>query len=1092
MRWRLGGDLGSNSFGWAAIEIGNMGQPLRILAIGSRLFSDGRDPKSKQSLAVDRREARAMRRRRDRFKQRRAAVLKHLTQAGLFPPETDAEARAALEALDPYALRARALHEPLAPHEIGRALFHLNQRRGFKSNRRADRKDNEKGKISLGVKALQEAIDASGARTYGEFLHLRRQAASDQNHVPSVRTRMRDDGEGYDSYPSRALLEEEFDAVTEAQAAYHPALLTETVRQTLFEVIFHQRPLKTPKVGLCTLLHETGETRLPRAHPLFQRRRMLEEVNALRIVRVGERAEPLDKVQRDALLLRLKDKKSVAFESLRAKVLKLDAAARFNKEGENRKELKGDEVAAVMGDRKRFGPRWAFLAWEAQWEVVRRVMEAQSEADEAALEGWLHAEHRLTPEQARAVLDAPLPEGYGRFGLTATRDLIEVMQAEVIVYSQAVERLGLHHSDLRTGEVFDALPYYGEVLERHILPGTGDPNDPDEVRYGKLTNPTVHIGLNQLRRVLNRLIKAYGPPAEIALELARELKLDEKRKDELNRRNRENRDAAERRSKNIENLNQALPPGQRPIEDKGANRALMKLWEELNPGNVLDRRCVYTGQQIGIEMLFSGAVEVDHILPFSETLDDSQANRILCMREANRRKRKRPPFEAFGHLPEWEAIAARAARLPKEKRWRFEPDALRRFDAEGGFIARQLTDTQHLSRLAREYVGALYPERGEGSGKVWVSPGRLTEMLRRAWGLNSLLPDHNYAGGADQPKNRLDHRHHAIDALVVAVTDRGMLNRIAREAGRRGHEEARVLTRTFEEPWEGFRDDVHKAVNRIVVSHRPDHGTASKAALPKGQDATAGRLHNDTAYGLTGRTENGCELVVHRVPLTALKPDDLLPGGRRIADEALRDRLAQATAGATGKAFTEALRRFATADPTFLGLRRVRVLEPLSVIPIRDKAGRPYKAYKGDSNYRYDVWELASGKWVAEVVSMFDAHQPGWISAIRREHHNPRKVLSLHRDDLLAVDRGAGRELLRVVKFSDNQFALAPPNEGGALKARDADKADPFRYAYPSPNTLKAWGARQVRIDELGRVQDPGPRSPVPPRAPSPSEARAA
>ena len=471
MDWRLSGDLGTNSLGWCAIELDARGAPFRILAMGSRIFSDGRDPKSKQSLAVDRREARAMRRRRDRFKQRQAAVLKHLTAAGLFPPEADADAREALEALDPYALRARALDERLEPHEVGRALFHLNQRRGFKSNRRADRKDSEKGKISSGVKRLVEAMDAQGARTYGEFLHLRRQAAQDPNHIPGVRTRMTEDGEGYDFYPSRALLEEEFDEITKAQAAFHPDLLGEEVRATLFDVIFHQRPLKTPKVGLCTLLHETGETRLPKAHPLFQRRRMLEEVNALRIVRAGERAEPLSLDQRNTLILKLKDKRSVTFEALR-KTLKLDPAARFNKEGENRKELKGDEVTASLGDKKRFGGRWVLLSAEAQWEVVHRVMAAESEADETALEAWLQAEHRLTPDQARAVSDAPLPEGYGRFGETATKDLIEVLQAKVVVYSQAVEELGFHHSDFRTGEVFDELPYYGEVLERHILPGT--------------------------------------------------------------------------------------------------------------------------------------------------------------------------------------------------------------------------------------------------------------------------------------------------------------------------------------------------------------------------------------------------------------------------------------------------------------------------------------------------------------------------------------------------------------------------------------------------------------------------------------------
>lgn len=154
MDWRLGIDLGASSLGWCAIELDGDGRPFRILALGSRIFSDGRDPKSKQSLAADRRLARAMRRGRDRYLQRRTALLDHLTKLGLFPPEEDSAARAALQDLDPFALRARALDHALTPHELGRALFQLNQRRGFKSNRRADRKDGESGKIRVGVARL--------------------------------------------------------------------------------------------------------------------------------------------------------------------------------------------------------------------------------------------------------------------------------------------------------------------------------------------------------------------------------------------------------------------------------------------------------------------------------------------------------------------------------------------------------------------------------------------------------------------------------------------------------------------------------------------------------------------------------------------------------------------------------------------------------------------------------------------------------------------------------------------------------------------------------------------------------------------------
>lgn len=1101
MYYRAGLDLGTNSLGWAVVEVvlaDGVWTPKRIVAAGSRIFSDGREPKSGASLAGARRDARAMRRRRDRFKQRQAALVKYLTLAGFFP--ADEEERQKLAALDPYELRAKALDSKLPLAHLGRALFHLNQRRGFKSNRKTDRgqNDDDSGKIRVGVRELHEQMDAAEARTLGEFLHGRR-AGADPNAVPLVRTRvvsrLSEDGkasDAYNFYPDRQMLEDEFEAIWEAQAPHHPGLLTPERKAQFHEIIFHQRPLKEPKIGYCTLL--PPEPRLPKAHPLFQRRRLLEEVNALRIVQPGTGARSLDRPERDSLLSKLAGKKTVAYASLR-KALKLDPDARFNKESENRKDMKGDEVAAEMSHAKRFGKAWLGLPPETQWEVVNRLRQLESDEEVAGFEAWLRERHGLTGEQAQAVTGARLPEGYGRFGETATKALVEALKDKVIVYSEAVEAAGLgHHSDFRDGQIWQdgkgnpALPYYGAILERHILPGTADPDEEDDaLRIGRLTNPTVHIGLNQLRRVLNTLIRRYGPPVEIAIELARELKLDEERKREVNTRNRENREAAEKRSKKLSELGQA---------DKGGNRALLKLWEELNRENVLDRRCVYSGRKISMEMLFSDAVEVDHILPFSATLDDSGGNRVLCLREVNRIKRKRTPWEAqadlrahFGPDAEWDAIAARAARLPKEKRWRFEPDAIHRFDAQGGFLARHLTDTQHLSRLAREYLAALYPEKGEGSSHVWVSPGRLTEMLRRAWSLNHHLPDHNLTGHANQPKNRKDHRHHAIDAIVVAVTDRGMLNRIAREAARHGHEGASRIIADIPDPWDGFSDEVGRAVRAIIVSHRPDHGTASKAGLSRQRDATAARLHNETAYGLTGEKDaRGLDIVVTRKPLSSFrKPADL----DAIRDDDLRQKLKDWTAGKEGSAFEQAIRTFGHPElgpRSFPGLRRIRVVEPLSVIPIRDREGRAYKAYKGDSNYRFDMWELKSGKWKDEVVSMFEAHQRDWISPIRAANPTARKVLSLQQNDVIAIEQEDGRKLMRVVKFSAGTLVLAPPQEAGSLKARDADKDDPFKYVYGSASSLQRSKARQVRIDELGRVLDPGfparkPRSCKPPHA---------
>lgn len=283
-------------------------------------------------------------------------------------------------------------------------------------------------------------------------------------------------------------------------------------------------------------------------------------------------------------------------------------------------------------------------------------------------------------------------------------------------------------------------------------------------------------------------------------------------------------------------------------------------------------------------------------------------------------------------------------------------------------------------------------------------------------------------------------------------------------------------------PWESFLDDARDAVRAVIVSHRTDHGTVSKAALPKGRDATAGRLHNDTAYGLTGMMDaKGNDIVVHRVPLAALKKAADIDDGpsKGVVDPHLRAALADWTKGLEGKAFEARLLKFPELGPLiYRGVRRVRVMEPLSVIPIRDRNGVAYKGYKGDSNYRYDVWELKDGKWVAEVVSTFEAHQPGRTSKIRQDNPTARKVLRLHQDDLLAIEQTPGeRRLMRVVKFGQNgQITLAEPQEGGDLKRRDAapNDVDPFKYVSPTAGGLRKSRARQVRIDELGRILDPG------------------
>lgn len=632
---RLGLDIGTNSIGWALVEY-DEAHPIgfRLLGSGARIFGSspsgaGRDPKTGASLAVDRRNARAQRRRRDRYLGRRSAFLDALVRFGLMPADTD-EAKL-VAARDPYALRKRALTERLDPHEIGRALFHLNQRRGFLSNRKAERrqKDNEEGKIAQGQGKLDDAMRADGAETLGAFLADR--------HVKRVRL----DGETqeYDFYPQRRHVEQEFDLIWQRQADYHPGLLTDTARDALKRILFFQRPLKAPRVGVCLFAGRYGiphdEPRLPKAHPLFQERRLYEEVNQLEITAPGEPARKLTPDQRDKLILALRTRRKVAFTSL-ARTLRLQPGESFNKASETRTDLAGNEVYAVLADRKRFGERWAHFPSDRQWQIIERL---QEEENPDALHAFLTEECGLSEAAARETARAPLPEGHGRLGLTATTRILEQLRADVVTYSEAVARCGWHHSDDRTDEVLERLPYYGELLSRDIPPGSFDPADADEPEkyWGKITNPTVHIGLRQLEKLVNAIIDRYGRPDQIVVELARELNLNEDDKKKHEARIRRDTAAAIARGKLLE---------AEGIPNTGTNRALMKQWEELNPANPLDRRCPYCAEPIGMRALFSGEVDIDHIIPYSRSLDDSASNKVVAHRACNRAKGNMTPTKS--------------------------------------------------------------------------------------------------------------------------------------------------------------------------------------------------------------------------------------------------------------------------------------------------------------------------------------------------------------------------------------------------------------------------------------------------------------
>lgn len=865
---------------------------------------------------------------------------------------------------------------------------------------------------------------------------------------------------GYDFYPDRRHLEEEFDAIWEAQASFAPELLTSNLRDALRETIFFQRPLKAPKVGLCFL---TGETRVAKAHPSTQRRVLYETVNALRVVVDGEAERGLTREERDRAIHMIDNRKEVkgpAKVTLKAlaKELKLPRGARFTLATATRDAIACDPVRAALGHSTRLGGLWSGLDTAAQWDVVSRVRSVETESEFAALVDWIIDQFGIEKERAVATANAPLPEGYARLSLGATEAILAKLEDSVITYDKAVASCGWKHSDGRTGEVLDELPYYGDVLDRHVIPGSGEEKDSPVERFGRITNPTVHIGLGQLRRLVNRIIEVHGKPDEIVVELARDLKLSEAQKQEANRRNNANRADAERRSAQLQELGQL---------DNGTNRMLLRLWEDLGPA-IGPRACPYTGKAISVEMLFDGSCDVDHILPYSRTLDDGFANRTVCLRQANRDKRDRSPWEVWGETPRWPTIEANLKNLPENKRWRFGPDAMVRFEGERDFLDRALVDTQYLSRLARTYLETLY-DGADGKMHVWVVPGRMTEMLRRHWGLNFDLGVSE--DGTVKSKNRTDHRHHAIDAAVVAATDRSLLQAIQKASGRdEGQgESAERVARDTADPWEGFRIDVRAQVDRIVVSHRADHGIDPKNPR-HGKGATVGALHEATALGIVNAAD-----VVTRVDLMSLKPGHLIEGGRgdTVRDPHLRMSLAETTEGTTGKAFEQALKDFAREEGPYQGIRRIRIVKKMQErarVPVPRDA--PTKVYQGGANHRFEIWRLPDGKLVPQVVTAWEVHN---LSVDKKPHSAAKRMLSVHRGDMVRLTF-KGDEITGLVQKSDiaNGLFIVPHNEANA-DARTNDKADPFRWIQISARPAVAAGIRRVQMDEIGRIRDPGP-----------------
>ncbi len=1033
--YRLALDLGTNSLGWCMLDLNDDGLPTGVRTMGVRIFPDGRDAKSKASLAVDRRLARQMRRMHDRYIQRRSQLMQALVAHGLMPSSVAAQKE--LERLDPYVLRATGMHAPLALHELGRALFHLNQRRGFKSNRKTDG-DADSGKVKPAIQRLRQLI---GSKTLGEYLHGRRCAGL------TVRSRLIGKGAkaAYEFYPDRSLVEEEFDRLWEAQARFHPEL-TDTIREELRDTIFFQRKLKPVNPGRCTL--EPDKQRAPSFLPVAQRFRIYQELNQLRMISPELRERPLTLTERDFLAAHLLTGKDLAFTTMRTK-LGLPPGSSFNLEGENRDKLKGDATAALLSKKNLFGKAWFGYPWEEQERIVDLLLEAE---DESELTAILVNDWGIPPDNASALANMAPPAGYSRLCREALRNVTQALEAEVIPYADAVLKAGYtSHSNFHTGEIHDRLPYYGIPLQRYTSFGSGDNRESNERRYGRIANPSVHITLNQVRRVVNEILKEHGHPAQVVLEVGRDLKHGLMARREIMKRQKEQQQSNDRRRSELQSHGIAVT---------GDSLLRLRLWEELHRDPAA-RCCPYTGEHISLTRLFSQEVEVEHILPFARTLDNSPANKTVGLRRANRLKGNRSPFEAFGSSPDgyfWEDIVSRGANMPANKRWRFASDAMQHYEDKRDFLDRQLTDTQYISRVARQYLCCICDPK-----QVWVTPGRLTSLLAARWGF--------------PPKDRIDHRHHARDAALIGVMDRSLLQRVATHHAREQEQGLHRFLADLQPPWPDFRVDVLNAIAAVVVSHKTDHGVR-------------GRLHNDTAYGIlapNGVPGNAQHRVgietINKVP-DILKIKGLTLGASLLAEvtgldhTACRHRILELRDLPAKRAETEIKKLVSVDDKEFTeriasfaskrGIRRVRLRETITLIPINDREGREYKGFKGDSNAYYAIYMQQDGAWIGEIVSTMDANRPGFQPVMEATGH--ALITRLFINDMLEIEHQGRLIIAYVTRISEKQIALAEHFEANVDK-RNRDNLDAFSFIYKcSPSALANCGARPVFVTPAGKV----------------------
>lgn len=826
----FGFDIGIASIGWAAIRFGNeiynreTGEITcgEILKSGVRTFPQAENPKDGKSLAAPRREKR-LGRRLCRRKARRMQSIKNLFIAKKLISDLE------LEELykkagnrDVWQLRVDALNRVLDRDEFLRVLTHLAKHRGFKSYRKAeDAADAEGGKVLQAIKANKELLEENKTLTQVIFERSGLNGRKRNRQQEIVKNGKIEKVPCYINSIPREEIEKETHLIFAKQKELGNKLATDDLYADFSKIAFRFRPIGSVEkmVGKCRF--EKGEPRAPKNAPTAEFFVALSKINNLCIYDNGEKRR-LSPEEREALFQLLKSTKEVKYGTIRNKLFKNTEMLFADLDyGKSKKDKDGNVKKLNPEDEKFFSLKgWHTLksaladkGWnELQTDTklldkIVCVITTQKNDEQIAAE---LSDLPLNFEQI-SVLQSLTFKEFINLSLKALYKIVPFLE-QGLIYNQACDKAGYDFRD--TGESL--------VKQKGIYLAAIEPD--------KLTTvPVVNRALSQFRKVYNAMVRTYGEPDQINLEMARDIynNFDERRrikqKQDENKKLNEEVEAELREQKLIQN---------------NTNIIKLKLYKQQ------EGKCIYSNEAIDITRLDEqGYCEIDHIIPYSRSLNNSFHNKVLCLARENQNKTSHTPFEYLEPLGKWHDFKIRVGSMmgiPAVKKRHLLNEGFK--DRESEFRERNLNDTRYMARYIKKYLedGIDFSHSKENIiNRVQTRNGALTDYLRHQWGLLK-----------DREKDDL---HHAQDAIVIACATQGMVKYLSDISGlwenkynytiKYGEAWYKALKTKFKEPWPGFRNDVEKSLEDIFVSRAPRH-------------KATGEVHQETIRSLNPRHPN--------------------------------------------------------------------------------------------------------------------------------------------------------------------------------------------------------------------------------------------